>query len=258
MATNDIRKTMDDLKDRVECPVCLQVPRVGPIYACPNGHHVCAECKRGSCPVCREVMGNNQSLLALDVIEIIRHKCQFVKCDDRFPLGTELAEHEKNCQHREVTCPKGDCDKKFPLSDLSEHFGKQTCSDQAKPVVVVEKQTYSWTINGEVLKFRNGGDIISWFRYRGNHVALCAEVVGDYHHIFAVMFQSEEVCSRYVVKVELEDAPQVSKIKFWGNPISIDTAKLDLKHCGLIVHHKVLEKMMSMGCVKITMSFMMT
>jgi len=258
MATNDKRKTMDDLKDRVKCPVCLEVPRVGPIFACPNGHHVCAKCKRGTCPVCREVMGNNQSLLALDVIENILHKCQFVKCDDRFPLGAELAGHEKNCKHREVSCPKANCDKKFPLSDLSEHFGKLTCSYE--PFVLVNKETGIATIRGELaprlkLKNINSCGKIAWFSYTGIDVAHCVEKVGDYHHFFTVMLQSEEVCSRYAVEWGLEDAAGVSNLKFRGNPISIDTAKLDMKHFGLIVHHKVLEKMISMGFDKLTVSF---
>ena len=44
------------LKDRVECPVCLDIPTIGPIYSCPNGHCICYVCYQGqasNCPVCR-------------------------------------------------------------------------------------------------------------------------------------------------------------------------------------------------------------
>merc|ERR1719186_2401780 len=54
---------VDKLKDKIECPVCLEVPRASPVLACPNGHLVCKKCKTGSCPTCRVEMGNGRSLL---------------------------------------------------------------------------------------------------------------------------------------------------------------------------------------------------
>ena len=90
------RKTLiEDLKEHVKCPVCLKVPRGGPMYACPNGHHVCQKCKQRACPVCRAVMGNHKSILAVEIIENILHKCKFVKCEDKFPLGEELSGQER-------------------------------------------------------------------------------------------------------------------------------------------------------------------
>ena len=47
------KKTENILRKQVQCPVCLDVPRKGPIFACPNGHIVCQSCKRGKCPICR-------------------------------------------------------------------------------------------------------------------------------------------------------------------------------------------------------------
>ena len=41
------------LKDKLECPVCLDVPRNAPVPVCLNGHFVCQKCKRDSCPSCR-------------------------------------------------------------------------------------------------------------------------------------------------------------------------------------------------------------
>ena len=32
---------LEDMKDRVECPVCLVVPREGPVPMCPRGHFLC-------------------------------------------------------------------------------------------------------------------------------------------------------------------------------------------------------------------------
>merc|ERR1719318_1363201 len=45
--------TLEKLKENVECPVCMEIPRAGPMFVCPNGHFVCKKCKTGSCPTCR-------------------------------------------------------------------------------------------------------------------------------------------------------------------------------------------------------------
>ena len=99
------KKKIDDMKKQIECPVCHEVPRTGPIFACPNGHLVCEKCKRESCPTCRAVMGDYRSLLTVAVIERILHDCKNDECDDMFPHH-EIEHHEKNCKHRVVAaCP---------------------------------------------------------------------------------------------------------------------------------------------------------
>merc|ERR1719154_873623 len=68
---------LNQMKDKVECPVCMEVPRSGPFPVCPNGHFVCKKCKTESeseaCPTCRVPMGNRKSLLASIVIDNIKH-----------------------------------------------------------------------------------------------------------------------------------------------------------------------------------------
>ena len=91
------------IKENLECPVCLEIPRSGPVFVCPNGHFVCKKCKTGSCPTCRGEMGNGKSLLAITVIENIDHKCKFVECEELFPLD-KLDAHKKIGQHRIVKC----------------------------------------------------------------------------------------------------------------------------------------------------------
>ena len=89
----------NNLKKEVECPVCKDIPREGPIYTCPNGHLVCQVCKGGTCPICREAMGQHRSLLAVAVIENILHNCKYQECEEVFKLEN-LQEHEKVCEHR--------------------------------------------------------------------------------------------------------------------------------------------------------------
>ena len=76
----------EELKaEKKKIDVCHEVPRTGPIFACPNGHLVCEKCKRESCPTCRAVMGDYRSLLTVAVIERILHDCKNNECDDKFP-----------------------------------------------------------------------------------------------------------------------------------------------------------------------------
>merc|ERR1719234_3124619 len=73
-------KLAEKLRQLVECPVCLFMPREGPVPCCVKGHLVCSPCLdrckekgRLDCPTCEEPMG--KSLLALAVIEEIQHEC---------------------------------------------------------------------------------------------------------------------------------------------------------------------------------------
>ena len=104
-----VNNNIDNLKKYVECPICLEAPRKAPIFTCPNGHFLCHKCKRGICPTCREKMGDNTSILAVAVTEIIYHDCKFVECEDKFPLE-QIEKHEKLCTHRIVSCPYLHCD----------------------------------------------------------------------------------------------------------------------------------------------------
>merc|ERR1719323_1189766 len=76
-----IKANYDDLVGqlaaKVECPVCYEVPKSAPIHSCVNGHLVCRDCRRDTCPTCRVPLGRATSLLAATVIEKIPHRCDF-------------------------------------------------------------------------------------------------------------------------------------------------------------------------------------
>jgi len=250
------RKMLEDhLTKQVECPVCLEVPRKGPIYTCPNGHLVCKKCKQEDCPICREAMGRNKSLVAVEIIEKILHKCKFVNCKEKFPLGEELAGHEKTCKHRIVNCPYIRCDEKFALSCALEHIGKKSCSYTRAKARVVDDTTL--TVQNYFVQLSEIGQLeennhldwkLEWYIYRDIPLVLCVYKSNGHYHFYVVMFESAEVCSGYTVELEVykKDAtPQHARhnYKFRGNPVSIDAPKLDIEHLGLLVHHKAFEKM---------------
>ena len=55
------------LEERLECPVCLDIPTTGPIYTCSNGHCICSACYQGkasNCPVCRSTVAKTCELVS--------------------------------------------------------------------------------------------------------------------------------------------------------------------------------------------------
>ena len=91
-----------DLREIVECPVCLAVPTSGPIFSCPNGHLVCSSCRSSLCPTCRVTMGEHRCLLASTVVEGIKHECRHrVRgCQQSDLPVVELLLHQETCAFR--------------------------------------------------------------------------------------------------------------------------------------------------------------
>jgi len=109
------------LRDKVECPVCYDVPKAAPIPVCPNGHVVCTKCVKEMCPTCRVKMGQGKSTLAVTVIENLDHECDNEGCTEKIPFG-ELSTHGKHCIYRPVECPGFLCDEKISLLSLPAHM----------------------------------------------------------------------------------------------------------------------------------------
>ena len=89
---NKQQHLMGQVKDKLECPVHMEIPQSGPVPVCPNGHLVCKDCKRDSCPTCRAPMGGGRSLLAATIIQNIEQKCRFNECEEKFYLRN-IAQH---------------------------------------------------------------------------------------------------------------------------------------------------------------------
>ena len=228
---------LQKLKDRIECPVCLDVPRSGPVPVCPNGHIVCLKCKRDSCPSCRIVIGDGKSLLALVVLEGIEHKCIFEDCSEIVALE-DIEKHEKVCPHRSVECPDEICSQKVPLSKLVDHLinSEKCCYTTIAPRVAkkgwnrinytirnVAKKSPGWSVH--VYSFSD--EILAIYPMRSN---------GQFYFVI-VMFASEKVCSKYNFEMYFHEhgsealESEVS-VKFRGSPFSIDAKKTDLNMYG--------------------------
>jgi len=262
------KKKIDDMKKEIECPVCLEVPRKGPIFSCPNGHLVCQKCKRESCPTCREVMGDNKSLVAVKLIERILHDCKFVECEEEFPLN-EIDEHEKSCKHRVVTCPHSRCVLKVPLSKLLAHLesNRFCCYNRTPRLVVDGLIVHSFVAslakvqaNLEVPPELTHSLPVLTSCYCGHFFALTVRKLGDYWHFVIVMFESPEVCAEFNLEMEVQEtikspADTPLSVKALCHPCSIDQIDAEMEGSGLIVHCRLMEKMVNKkGRIKFTIS----
>jgi len=242
-------KKVDNLKKQIECPICLEVPRKGPVFTCPNGHLVCHRCKQDACPTCKEAVGDNKSLLAVAVIESILHDCKFDECEEEFSLQN-IEDHEKVCKHRFVACPYGQCDQRVPLLKLLGHLEGKPCSSNSVPKEVgkspgIGKYQVS---NIQLLDSPRLGWKVKTYSYKGSHFALCVNKLGEYWQFTAVMFESLDVCWKYNIVMEVyarnSDPVTRTSAKVCCNPCSIDQSVAEMKGLGLLVHHKFMEKMM--------------
>ena len=119
-----------DLSKILECPVCLSVPRSGPIPSCSSGHIVCSTCRENlsDCPVCRKpLLDNNVNSLAASLIEKVKHKCKYNDsgCEETDFL-MHLENHEKKCPERIITCPYLGCRRRrVQFKNYSKLFGRR-------------------------------------------------------------------------------------------------------------------------------------
>merc|ERR1712059_36242 len=176
------------LRDKVECPVCLDVPRSFPIPVCPNGHVVCSKCVKKECPTCRVKMWYGKSTLAVAIIENIDHECEHEGCQDRFQFW-ELDSHGKTCDFRLVGCPGLTCDEKITLSSLPTHMEScSTCRCGGKKIESYEMpllRTYKWPMT-----YWKDISIVKCIRYDGLifvlKVASCQFNGGEHRWAFMV------------------------------------------------------------------------
>jgi len=221
------------LKDKVECPVCLEMPRSGPVSVCPNGHVVCDTCKRNSCPSCRSAMGTGKCLLAGTIIENVDHKCKFLDCDEAFALE-DIEDHEVSCPHRTVNCPDVVCPVKVPLSKLVDHLiNSEICS-----ICTFPDETFGNWNRGNGYSSLSGFDYGRWpmdiYSYSGESVAVFPYKSRGQYYFVIVMFASETECAKYKFELivhptrQVRDLDSEDTVKFQGSPLSIDLKKEDL------------------------------
>ena len=70
--SNNLEKNIIDL---LECPVCMERIKSGPIYQCTNGHITCRNCipKLENCPICRNNSDPSRNLILEQILRNIEN-----------------------------------------------------------------------------------------------------------------------------------------------------------------------------------------
>ena len=224
------------LKDKLECPVCLDIPRNAPVPVCLNGHFVCQKCKRDSCPSCRIVMGVGTSLLAATILENIEHTCKFVDCD-KVLAREDLENHEEGCAHRIISCPHVTCEGKFSLAKLVDHFQSSPCCMNVDEPLPTKEMWHIKVYTGWNENVKQQHWPIHMLSYAGEHFAVLPFKSEGLVYFMIVMLASESKCSKFKFEMIVHDRwsnafNSTITVKFTGTPLSIDVKKEDLKLYG--------------------------
>jgi len=223
---------LKQLQDKIECPVCLDIPRSGPVPVCPNGHVVCKTCKRDICPTCRTGMGTATSLLASTVLRNIEHKCKFENCNKKSDLE-DLKKHEAVCPHRTVNCPSPMCSVETPLGKLGQHIKNSKTCFGAFYRALKDWNRINYCLKGGMPQSNHFWQMYI-YSYSDEAFAVFPLKSGDNFFFLIVMFNSEEECSKYEVEMIVHErgsevTDSAMAVKFYGNPLSIDLKKEEQK-----------------------------
>jgi len=218
---------MQKVKEKIECPVCLDIPRKSPVPVCPNGHFVCEKCKTtDSCPSCRASMGQGKSLLAATILEHIDHKCNFTDCDQSFPTG-DLAQHEAICPHRTVTCPRSNCNVTVSLAKLVDHLiNTPTCCYQIRDPLPTQWNGNKYRVTKS--EYKNTSWKVKLCHYSGKAFVLNVFKNNGQYYFVMLMLDCEDECAKFKFEMIIHEKgsdPLESEnvVRFQGCPLSVDS-----------------------------------
>ena len=207
----EFRTMMREVRAKMECPVCLTIPRDGPPPCCPRGHIVCTGCfeqireGQGVCPTCREPMGEGKSLLAKTFIENIRHQCDLTGCKEMV-LFKNYEEHQRNCQYRLVMCPGRnlDCLALLPFCEIETHVGN--CYNDVGGSFEEGEMVYEFDKN-ELETTENTSWLTYMFEVEDELFFLRVATFNQNENLIAemVMHADQAKCNKYNVTISILD-----------------------------------------------------
>jgi len=232
-SNNLIKK--DELKDLLECPVCLRVPRSSPIYQCARGHVVCSECRPNvsTCPQCRDPLGNIRSLISEKMLEKLPCVCKFADHGCQVEqLREQLTEHESNCSFRLVNCVDLACQQRISVSKLLAHLDTD---HETEDFVRVEGGEYSshFIVNEE-----DFSKSIMWisdqlhFDGRYFYRECCRSKEGLWY-IWVYLLETEAANpSDYTCTISIRSADGEEELNCKCRPLSLDFTKENIAESG--------------------------
>ena len=131
---------VDEMKEVLECPVCLKVPRRGNVYQCKRGHSICSGCHPHltMCPICRVAMSKSpaRNFAMEKLLSKVTHACKFADhgCIFEEAFGP-LESHEQDCEFRLVNCISRVCETQVSLAKLLEHIEEDHKEEEIPSIV---------------------------------------------------------------------------------------------------------------------------
>jgi len=201
-------KLMREARERLECPVCLVVPRIGPVPSCPSGHLTCTPCllkmrkegKGENCPTCRAPMGDGQSMLAKFLIENMDHVCSLKGCKEKVPFE-EYEKHQEECSHRLVICPGSNltCHARVAFCDVEAHV--LTCPDVIEYNAWGDLVTFTYEHQEDLLVTTNMVWSTLCFEAKSKTFFVRMDKTSSIFSIEVAMNGSQMECEQYMAEV---------------------------------------------------------
>jgi len=225
----------DDLKDLLECPVCLRVPRSSPIYQCARGHVVCSECRPNvsTCPQCRDPLGNIRSLVSEKMLEKLPCMCKFADHGCQVEqLRGQLPDHERTCSYRLVNCVDLACQQRISVSKLLAHLDND---HETEDFVRVEGGEYSshFIVNEE-----DFSKSIMWisdqlhFDHRYFYRECCRSKEGLWY-IWVYLLETEDSQpGNYTCTISIRSGDGEEELSCKCRPLSLDLTKENIAESG--------------------------
>jgi len=239
-ANNPKTILMDDkMKEVMECPVCLKLPRKGPIFQCGRGHCVCSICrpKLAKCPLCEGAFIETRNLIFEKLLAIpMKHACKFADYGCQFEETImPLEHHERECRYRLVSCFSiFGCDEHVSLAYLLEHM-RQKHSD----VITEDTNNWNWALTSE--GFDQEQDIWycpTYFSHDGqNFFSECMHSSVGQWYTWVYMTGSEEECKKWTYTVRLFSTEKKNQeLIFRGSCVPVDLAQERIAEKGLCLN----------------------
>lgn len=234
LSDNLIKK--EDIKDLLECPVCLRVPRSSPIYQCARGHVVCSECRpnvNNLCPQCRDPLGNIRSLISEKMLEKLPAVCKYADqgCQVEHTRN-EISEHEKHCQFRLVNCVDLACQQRVSVSKLLSHLDTD---HETEDFVRIEAGEYSshFIVNEE-----DFSKSIMWISDQlhfndGYFYRECCRSKEGLWYIWVYILETESCKALdYICTISIKSSDGLDELSCRCRPLSLDMTKEKIAESG--------------------------
>ena len=223
------------LKNLLECPVCLTVPRKAPIFQCTRGHIVCGECKPNvtTCPQCQIPMDNIRSLVSEKVLEQLPTSCKYVDHGCQVEMMRDvLVEHEKNCQNRIVNCVQLSCQQKVPLSSLLNHIGTNHRTGDFVRVEGGEYNDFLFVHDIYFTKDTTWKPIQLHFDSKYFYRECCRSKEGQWNIWVYMLETKQDESENYLCEISIKSAKSKDELLFCGQPLSVDLTRENIVESG--------------------------